>query len=81
MEGREWTDMPRKRYYDRFPAEAEGKVPPAVWNLSRDSAGMMGRFKSNASAVHVRYTLLQIEHGDVAHAGHRSQRHRFVCPR
>ncbi|HEY2572463.1 MAG TPA: SGNH/GDSL hydrolase family protein [Verrucomicrobiaceae bacterium] len=59
VEGRAWTDLPRQRYYDRFPAEAEGKVPPNVWNLSRDCAGMMGRFKSNASAVHVRYTLLK----------------------
>lgn len=59
VEGREWTDLPRKRWYDRFPVQAEGRVPPAVWSLSRDCAGMMGRFKSNASAVHVRYTLLK----------------------
>jgi hypothetical protein len=57
VEGREWVDMPRLRWYDRFPSDAEHKVTPAVWSLSRDSAGMMGRFKSNASAVHVRYTL------------------------
>lgn len=59
LEGREWTDLSRLRYYDRFPAVAEGRVPAPVWNLSRDSAGMMGRFKSDASAVHVRYTLLR----------------------
>jgi len=59
LEGREWVDLPRLRYYDRFPSEAEHKVPPAVWSLSRDCAGMMGRFKSNASAVHVRYTLVK----------------------
>ncbi len=59
VEGREWTDLPRLRYYDRFPSEAQGKVPPKVWTLSRDSAGMMGRFKSNASAVRVRYTLFK----------------------
>ena len=59
VEGREWVDMPRLRYYDRFPSDAEHKVPPNVWSLSRDSAGMMGRFKSNASAVHVRYTLVK----------------------
>ena len=63
VEGREWTDMPRKRWYDRFPAEAEGKVPPNVWNLSRDCTGMVGRFKSNASAVHVRYTLTKSNTG------------------
>ena len=63
VEGREWVDMPRLRYYDRFPSDAEHKVPPAVWSLSRDSAGMMGRFKSNASAVHVRYTLVKSNTG------------------
>lgn len=59
VEGREWTDQLRLRYYDRLPAAAEGKVPAPVWSLSRDSTGMMGRFKSDASAVHVRYTLLR----------------------
>lgn len=59
LEGRMWTDMERKRYYDRLPAVAEGKVTPNVWSLSHDSAGMMARFKSNASAVHVRYTLIK----------------------
>jgi GDSL-like Lipase/Acylhydrolase family/N-terminus of Esterase_SGNH_hydro-type len=59
LEGRVWEDMERKRYYDRLPAVAEGKVTSNVWNLSHDSAGMMVRFKSNASAVHVRYTLIK----------------------
>lgn len=59
LEGRVWEDTERKRYYDRLPAAAEGKVTPNVWSLSHDSAGMMARFKSNASAVHVRYTLIK----------------------
>jgi hypothetical protein len=58
MEGRVWGDLPRKRYYDRLPAEAEGKVPGPVWNLSRHSTGMAVRFKTDATAVHVRYQLL-----------------------
>jgi hypothetical protein len=57
VEGRCWPDEPRKRYYDRFPASAEGKVTPAVWALSRHSTGMVVRFKSNASDIHARYTL------------------------
>lgn len=57
MEGRCWPDEPRKRYYDRFPASAEGKVTPAVWSLSRHSAGMAVYFKSDATDIHVRYTL------------------------
>jgi len=57
VEGRGWGDQERKRWFDRFPAKAEGKVSPAVWSLSRDSAGMMVRFKTDAPAIHTRYTL------------------------
>jgi hypothetical protein len=49
--------MPRKRWFDRFPAAAEGKVTPAVWELSRDSTGMMVRFKTDATAIWVHYVL------------------------
>lgn len=59
VEGRGWPDEERKRHYDRFPAVAEGKVTGAVWNLSRDSAGMVVRFKSNASTLQARYTLFK----------------------
>ena len=57
VEGRGWADQERKRWFDRFPAKAEGKVTPAVWNLSRDSAGMMVRFKTDAKTIYTRYTL------------------------
>lgn len=57
VEGRGWGDQERKRWFDRFPAKAEGKVTPAVWSLSRDSAGMMVRFKTDAKAIYTRYTL------------------------
>lgn len=57
VEGRVWTDRKRTRDFDRFPAEAEGKVPPAVWGLSRDSAGMAARFKSDSPKIAVRYVL------------------------
>src|SRR6266446_1249438 len=56
-EGRAWTDMERQRWFDRFPAVADGKVPGPVWNLSRDSAGMMVRFKTDATAIWARYVL------------------------
>ncbi len=58
VEGRCWPDLERKRYYDRLPAGAEGKVTPAVWALSRHSAGMTVRFKSNATDIHVRYSVM-----------------------
>ncbi len=57
LEGREWANEERARFYDRLPAAAEGKVPGPVWSLSRDSAGMMFRFKTDSSEIHVHYKL------------------------
>lgn len=57
VEGREWTGQERARYFDRLPLAAEKTVTPAVWKLSRDSAGMMVRFKTDASALHVHVKL------------------------
>jgi hypothetical protein len=57
VEGRGWGDQTRKRWFDRLPAKAEGSVTDAVWNLSRDSAGMMVRFKTDARTICARYTL------------------------
>jgi hypothetical protein len=56
-EGRGWTDMERQRWFDRLPAAAEGKVTAAVWGLSRDSAGMMVRFKTDATNIWANYVL------------------------
>lgn len=58
IEGRGWPAEAMERYYDRLPARAKGRVRGAVWNLSRHSAGMLTRFRSDATAVHVRYALL-----------------------
>jgi hypothetical protein len=57
VEGRAFGDMERDRWFDRFPAAAEGKVTAAVWRLSRDSAGMMVRFKTDATVLWANYTL------------------------
>jgi hypothetical protein len=59
VEGRAWTEMERKRWFDRMPAVADGKVTAAVWNLSRDSAGMMVRFKTDAAMIWADYTLFK----------------------
>ena len=58
LEGRAWTDQPRKRYFDRFPAKAEQTVPKPVWNLSRHSAGMAVLFRTDAKQIQVDYQLL-----------------------
>ena len=57
VEGRAFGDMERGRWFDRFPSVAEGKVTDAVWRLSRDSAGMMVRFKTDAPEIWADYTL------------------------
>jgi lysophospholipase L1-like esterase len=56
VEGRGWKET--ARYYDRLPAKAEAVVRPAVWSLSRHSAGMLARFETDAREIHARYALL-----------------------
>ena len=55
VEGRAWTDT--KAFYDRLPAKAEGVVRDAVWNLSRQSAGLCARFVTDATTIQARWTL------------------------
>src|SRR5437762_9373209 len=55
VEGLGFKDV--KSLYDRLPGRAEGVVPPAVWNLSRDSAGALVRFTAATAAIHARWTL------------------------
>jgi len=58
IEGKILPDQERTRWFDRLPASAESKVTGAVWSLSRHSAGMMVRFKTDAKSIHVHYKLL-----------------------
>lgn len=55
IEGQGWSDT--KATFDRFPAKAEKLVRPAVWSLSRQSAGICVRFMSDAAEVHARWKL------------------------
>lgn len=57
VEGRAWTELPRKRWFQRLPDEAEGKVTAAVWGLSQDSTGMAVRFETDAKTIWTDYTL------------------------
>ena len=57
LEGRAFPDAERKSYFDRLPAEADGKVTPAVWGLIRDSAGLMFRFRTDATAIYAHYKV------------------------
>ncbi len=56
VEGKGWSDT--VRFFDRLPRRAQGRVRPPVWSLSRHSAGLLVRFRTDAPAIHVRYRLL-----------------------
>jgi len=55
VEGQGWSET--KAPFDRLPAKAEGKVRGAVWNLSRNSAGMHVRFVTDATTIHARWAV------------------------
>jgi lysophospholipase L1-like esterase len=64
LEGQAW---PRevKDYYDRLPARAQKSVREAVWNLSKNSAGLQLRFQTNADEIIIKYQVtgsLQMPH-------------------
>ena len=56
IEGQAWpTEV--KDSYDRFPARAEKTVDKHVWDLSKNSAGLVIKFKSNATTIKVSYQV------------------------
>src|ERR1700710_1315439 len=56
VEGQAWPKE-RKDFYDRLPARAEQTVRPEVWSLSKNSAGLYIKFRSNANEIIVRYVV------------------------
>ena len=57
VEGKGWGEAESANYYDRLPGRAKGHVRDAVWNLSRHSAGMLTRFRTDADAIWVDYKV------------------------
>lgn len=55
VEGRGWDDT--TKYFDRLPSRAEKSVRAAVWNLSRHSAGMLCRFRTDAPTISADYAV------------------------
>lgn len=45
-------------YYGRLSASLEGKVRDMVWYLAQNNAGVAVRFRSNATKISVRWTLI-----------------------
>ncbi len=58
IEGTVVTDARKESPYDRLPAELKTQVREPVWALSRSSAGLSVRFRTNSPAIHLRWTLL-----------------------
>ena len=56
IEGQAWSKEV-KNPYDRLPGRAEKDVRKQVWDLSRQSAGLMIRFRSNSEQIKIRYTV------------------------
>jgi lysophospholipase L1-like esterase len=56
VEGQAWPDKVAATYH-RFPKQADGVVREAVWNLSKHSAGLSIRFRSDARSIAVRYKV------------------------
>ncbi len=56
IDGQAWSNEMRDTI-QRFPPRAEPIVRKAVWNLSRNSAGLSIRFVSNAPQIIIRYKV------------------------
>lgn len=54
IEGQGWP-AERAHVYDRFPARAESQLRPVVWSKSKQTAGLLLRFRSDAGHIRVRY--------------------------
>lgn len=57
----EGTDIPaslKESPYDRMPVSYKELVRKPVWDLSKNSAGISIRFRSNSSSISVKWTLL-----------------------
>jgi len=53
--GKGWADT--ARFYDRLPARAEAMIPEEPWRQSRDAAGLYVGFRTDATAIHARWTV------------------------
>lgn len=56
IEGQAWTKE-LNQPYGRLPERAKKTVSEAVWNLSKNAAGLVVRFKTNATQITVRYAV------------------------
>jgi hypothetical protein len=58
LEGTEIADSLKENRYDRLPLSYKEIVRKPLWELSKSSAGLSLRFRSNSSCISVKWTLL-----------------------
>ncbi|WP_276362871.1 SGNH/GDSL hydrolase family protein [Daejeonella sp. H1SJ63] len=58
IEGTGVAESAKESPYDRLPASSKDKVRKAVWDLSKNSAGITVRFFSNSSLIKIKWELL-----------------------
>jgi lysophospholipase L1-like esterase len=56
LDGQEWSNEV-KDYYDRLPSRAEKLVRQDVWYLSKNSAGLQLRFRTNADEIIIKFIV------------------------
>jgi hypothetical protein len=56
IEGQQWAEEVTNPF-QRLPDRAQGQVRSEVWNLSQHAAGLMVRFKTEATEIVVRYQV------------------------
>ena len=55
VEGKGWADTAEP--FDRLPDAVKSKVTPAVWGLSKHSAGIAIRFATDVNTVNARWSV------------------------
>lgn len=58
LEGTEIADSLKENPYDRLPLSYKELVRKPLWDLSKNSAGLSIRFRSNSGSISVKWTLL-----------------------
>ena len=64
LEGQAWQQE-LGHFYDLLPSRAEKLVRPALWTLSKNSAGLQLRFQTNAADIKIKYVVsgsIQMSH-------------------
>lgn len=56
LEGKGWTKPGEtEAYYDRLPAKGSKDIPPAVWSLQKNTAGLSFRFVTDSRELVIRW--------------------------